>query len=114
VERFLMLTPGTPRSSSLRFALAMMFDLAGFIRMRLRMPALMIDDIGVDTYSDERFQLPPLGAPEEPDYGRHVHAIALERIVRRTDACFILGSVLHLLDKRSRRDWKNATRRRQQ
>ncbi len=33
-----------------------MFDLAGFIRMRLENAGvLMIDDIGVDTYSDERF-----------------------------------------------------------
>jgi len=41
-----------------------MFDLAGFIRMRLENAGvLMIDDIGADTYSDERFlQLPPLGA----------------------------------------------------
>ena len=43
-----------------------MFDLAGFIRMRLENAGvLMIDDIGVDTYSDERFlQLPPLGASQ--------------------------------------------------
>ena len=57
-----------------------MFDLAGFIRMRLENAGvLMIDDIGVDTYSDERFysyrRSVHLG---EPDYGRHVHAIALE------------------------------------
>ena len=33
-----------------------MFDLAGFIRMRLENAGvLMIDDVGVDTYSDERF-----------------------------------------------------------
>ena len=57
-----------------------MFDLAGFIRMRLENAGvLMIDDVGVDTYSDERFysyrRSVHLG---EPDYGRHVHAIALE------------------------------------
>ncbi|HYS89358.1 MAG TPA: peptidoglycan editing factor PgeF [Bradyrhizobium sp.] len=57
-----------------------MFDLAGFIRMRLENAGvMMIDDIGVDTYSDERFysyrRSVHLG---EPDYGRHVHAIALE------------------------------------
>jgi polyphenol oxidase len=57
-----------------------MFDLAGFIRMRLENAGvLMIDDIGVDTYSDERFysyrHSVHLG---EPDYGRHVHAIALQ------------------------------------
>jgi len=33
-----------------------MFDLAGLIRMRLENAGvLMIDDVGVDTYSDERF-----------------------------------------------------------
>jgi YfiH family protein len=57
-----------------------MFDLAGFIRMRLENAGvLMIDDVGVDTYSDERFysyrRSVHLG---EPDYGRHVHAIALQ------------------------------------
>ena len=57
-----------------------MFDLAGFIRMRLENAGvLMIDDIGVDTYSDERCysyrRSVHLG---EPDYGRHVHAIALQ------------------------------------
>ena len=41
-----------------------MFDLAGFIRMRLENAGvLMIDDIGVDTYSDERFY----------SYSRSVH-----------------------------------------
>jgi YfiH family protein len=58
-----------------------MFDLAGFIRMRLENAgALMIDDIGVDTYSDERFFSYRRSVHrKEPDYGRHVHAIALER-----------------------------------
>jgi YfiH family protein len=57
-----------------------MFDLAGFIRMRLeRAGVLMIDDIGVDTYSDERFYSYRRSVHRnEPDYGRHVHAIALE------------------------------------
>ena len=33
-----------------------MFDLAGYIRMRLENAGvLMIDDLGVDTYADERF-----------------------------------------------------------
>jgi copper oxidase (laccase) domain-containing protein len=41
---------------------------------------LMIDDIGVDTYSDERFYSYRRSVHRrEPDYGRHVHAIALER-----------------------------------
>jgi len=58
-----------------------MFDLAGFIRMRLEAAGvLMIDDIGVDTYSDERFYSYRRSVHrQEPDYGRHVHAIALER-----------------------------------
>ncbi len=58
-----------------------MFDLAGFIRMRLENAGvLMIDDIGVDTYSDELFYSYRRSVHrKEPDYGRHVHAIALER-----------------------------------
>jgi len=57
-----------------------MFDLAGFIRMRLENAGvLMIDDVGVDTYSDERFYSYRRSVHrKEPDYGRHVHAIALE------------------------------------
>ena len=56
-----------------------MFDLAGFIRMRLENAGvLMIDDIGVDTYSDPRFYSYRRSVHrKEPDYGRHVHAIAL-------------------------------------
>ena len=58
-----------------------MFDLAGFIRTRLENSGvLMIDDIGVDTYSDELFFSYRRSVHrKEPDYGRHVHAIALER-----------------------------------
>jgi hypothetical protein len=58
-----------------------MFDLAGFIRMRLENAGvLMIDDIGVDTYSDERcYSYRRSVHRNEPDYGRQVHAIALER-----------------------------------
>ncbi|MFL6814223.1 MAG: peptidoglycan editing factor PgeF [Bradyrhizobium sp.] len=57
-----------------------MFDLAGFIRTRLENTGvLMIDDIGIDTYSDDRFYSYRRSVHrEEPDYGRHVHAIALE------------------------------------
>jgi polyphenol oxidase len=57
-----------------------MFDLAGFIRMRLENTGvLMIDDLGVDTYSDERFYSYRRSVHRrEPDYGRHVHAIVLE------------------------------------
>jgi YfiH family protein len=58
-----------------------MFDLAGFIRMRLENTGvLVIDDTGIDTYSDERFYSYRRSVHrKEPDYGRHVHAIALER-----------------------------------
>ena len=57
-----------------------MFDLAGYIRMRLENAGvLVIDDIGVDTYSDERFYSYRRSVHrKEPDYGRHVPAIALE------------------------------------
>lgn len=57
-----------------------MFDLAGFIRTRLENAGvLMIDDTGVDTYSDERFFSYRRSVHrKEADYGRHVHAIALE------------------------------------
>jgi YfiH family protein len=57
-----------------------MFDLAGFIRRRLENAGiLMIDDLGVDTYSDERFYSYRRSVHrKEADYGRHVHAIALE------------------------------------
>jgi YfiH family protein len=58
-----------------------MFDLAGFIRLRLENAGvLMIDDLGIDTYSDPRcFSYRRSVHRKEPDYGRHVHAIALER-----------------------------------
>jgi YfiH family protein len=57
-----------------------MFDLAGFIRSRLEAAGiLMIDDVGLDTYSDERFFSYRRSVHRsEPDYGRHIHAIALE------------------------------------
>jgi YfiH family protein len=57
-----------------------MFDLAGFIRMRLENAGvLMIDDIGADTYSDQRFYSYRRSVHrKEADYGRHVHAIVLE------------------------------------
>jgi YfiH family protein len=57
-----------------------MFDLAGFIRMRLENAGvLMIDDTAIDTYSDERFYSYRRSVHRgEPDYGRHVHAIVLE------------------------------------
>lgn len=57
-----------------------MFDLAGFIRRRLEgAGVLVIDDTGIDTYSDERFFSYRRSVHrKEADYGRHVHAIVLE------------------------------------
>jgi YfiH family protein len=57
-----------------------MFDLAGFIRKRLENAGvLMIDDTGIDTYSDPRFFSYRRSVHrKETDYGRHVHAIVLE------------------------------------
>jgi polyphenol oxidase len=57
-----------------------MFDLAGFIRKRLENAGvLVIDDIGIDTYSDPRFYSYRRSVHrKEADYGRHVHAIVLE------------------------------------
>ena len=57
-----------------------MFDLPGFIRMRLeKAGVLMIDDLGLDTYADERFYSYRRSVHrKEADYGRLVHAIALE------------------------------------
>jgi purine-nucleoside/S-methyl-5'-thioadenosine phosphorylase / adenosine deaminase len=56
-----------------------MFDLAGFIRMRLEAAGvLMIDDLALDTYSDQRFFSYRRSVHRnEADYGRHVHAIVL-------------------------------------
>jgi YfiH family protein len=58
-----------------------MFDLGGFIRMRLEAAGIaLIDDLGIDTYADERFFSYRRSVHRnEPDYGRHVHAIVLER-----------------------------------
>jgi polyphenol oxidase len=56
-----------------------MFDLAGFIRKRLEKAGVrQIDDLGHDTYADDRFFSYRRSVHRsEPDYGRHVHAIAL-------------------------------------
>lgn len=58
-----------------------MFDLAGYIRMRLERSGIgLIDDTGIDTYPDERlFSYRRSVHRKEPDYGRQIHAIALER-----------------------------------
>uniref|UniRef100_E6VQM0 Purine nucleoside phosphorylase n=1 Tax=Rhodopseudomonas palustris (strain DX-1) TaxID=652103 RepID=E6VQM0_RHOPX len=57
-----------------------MFDLGGFIRMRLETAGIgAIDDLGIDTYPDERFfSYRRTTHRNEPDYGRHVHAIVLD------------------------------------
>jgi YfiH family protein len=57
-----------------------MFDLGGFIRMRLQNKGVpLIDDTGLDTYADARFFSYRRSVHRgEPDYGRHIHAIALE------------------------------------
>jgi len=57
-----------------------MFDLGGFIRMRLQRAGVgTIDDTGIDTYPDERFYSYRRSVHRnEPDYGRQIHAIVLE------------------------------------
>jgi YfiH family protein len=57
-----------------------MFDLGGFIGMRLEKAGVRtIDDTGLDTYPGERFFSYRRSVHRnEADYGRHVHAIALE------------------------------------
>jgi YfiH family protein len=57
-----------------------MFDLAGFIKMRLQRAGVsQIDDIGIDTYADERFYSYRRSVHRgESDYGRQIHAIVLE------------------------------------
>lgn len=57
-----------------------MFDLGGFIRMRLQCAGIgLIDDTGIDTYPDERFFSYRRSVHRgEQDYGRHIHAIVLE------------------------------------
>jgi YfiH family protein len=57
-----------------------MFDLAGFIRMRLEAAGLtQIDDLGIDTYPDDNlFSYRRSVHRKEADYGRQIHAIVLE------------------------------------
>jgi hypothetical protein len=57
-----------------------MFDLAGYIRMRLeRAGVTAIDDPDLCTYEDDRFFSYRRSVHRaEPDYGRHVHALVLE------------------------------------
>ena len=58
-----------------------MFDLGGFIRMRLERAGITrIDDTGIDTYPDEQlFSYRRTVHRKEPDYGRQIHAIVLAR-----------------------------------
>jgi YfiH family protein len=81
VERFVAADAGNTRFfiPSARDGHAM-FDLGGLIRQRLENAGvLMIDDLGIDTYADENFfSYRRATHRQEPDYGRHVHAIALE------------------------------------
>ncbi len=58
-----------------------MFDLGGFIRMRLESAGItQIDDTGIDTYPDEQlFSYRRTVHRKEPDYGRQIHAIVLAR-----------------------------------
>ncbi|ABD86973.1 peptidoglycan editing factor PgeF [Rhodopseudomonas palustris] len=80
VERFVAADPGYARFfiASSRAGHAM-FDLAGLIRLRLEQAGVgAIDDIGLDTYPNEKFFSYRRSVHrKEPDYGRHVHAIAL-------------------------------------
>lgn len=57
-----------------------MFDLGGFIRMRLERAGVgMIDDTGIDTYPDQNYYSYRRSVHRgETDYGRHIHAIVLE------------------------------------
>ncbi|ABE41098.1 protein of unknown function DUF152 [Rhodopseudomonas palustris BisB5] len=57
-----------------------MFDLGGFIRMRLTNAGVAtIDDTSIDTYPDENFFSYRRSVHRsEPDYGRQIHAIVLE------------------------------------
>ena len=56
-----------------------MFDLGGFIRMRLDQAGLVtIDDLGVDTYADPRFFSYRRSVHnKDGDYGRQIHALVL-------------------------------------
>lgn len=57
-----------------------MFDLAGFIRARLEAAGIStIDDLGLCTYADEArfYSYRRTTHRNEPDYGRLIHAIAL-------------------------------------
>jgi polyphenol oxidase len=56
-----------------------MFDLAGYIAAELDRAGIdPVDDLALDTYSDARFfSYRRSTHRREPDYGRHINAIAL-------------------------------------
>ena len=58
-----------------------MFDLPGFIRSRLERAGIAVEDLGLCTYADPAhfFSYRRTTHRAEPDYGRHVNAIALIR-----------------------------------
>lgn len=58
-----------------------MFDLGGFIAHRLRLAGVTeIDDLGLDTFAepDRFYSYRRTTKRAEPDYGRHINAIALD------------------------------------
>jgi len=59
-----------------------MFDLASYIRRRLERAGInAIDDTGIDTYAEgDFFSYRRSVHRNEPDYGRHVHAIVIEQV----------------------------------
>jgi YfiH family protein len=56
-----------------------MFDLAGYIALRLRQSGIMCDDIDLCTYADEEhfYSYRRMTHRGENDYGRHINAIML-------------------------------------
>jgi len=58
-----------------------MFDLPGFIRSRLERAGIEVEDLGLCTYAEPArfFSYRRATHRGEPDYGRHINAIALTR-----------------------------------
>ena len=57
-----------------------MFDLPGYIVFRLERTGVLVTDLGLCTFSDEArfFSYRRMTLNREPDYGRHLAAIAIE------------------------------------
>ena len=57
-----------------------MFDLPGYIVFRLERTGVLVTDLGLCTFSDEArfFSYRRMTLNHEPDYGRHLAAIAIE------------------------------------